>query len=463
MASEWLLQSAMRGMAKLRMSENQRSRRVLNGALLAIVLVLASALVIVPTLSLRAVERTARELSRAQGETFVRAAVDGWRRLEDDPDEAELEAFLKTHRNAGLRYVGIARGPGAAMVVEAGASRGTGPTSGEVGQMVDSGGLKRLTLPIPPLRRPRPGARPGPPDRPRAHLGPPHPFDGDGVLGGRGPRGGPDGPQHIIVAFEPLTANQLIQDASRARDVGVLAAFVLAILGLAIRHILEQRAGLQERLARERHLAALGEMASVMAHEIRNPLASLKGHAQLLSESLPEGEKTHKRSERVVKEAIRLEALTNDLLDFAKTGQPNRERIDPASLVQEAADAVSLGGIRIDSAAAPDRWPLDPLRMRQVLENVLRNAVQATPDGAQPPQATISVGRSGLVIEVADTGAGIAAADLAAIFEPFHTQRTRGTGLGLAVSRRIVEQHGGTISAANRTGGGAVFRMEIPA
>jgi two-component system sensor histidine kinase HydH len=199
----------------------------------------------------------------------------------------------------------------------------------------------------------------------------------------------------------------------------------------------------------------------VLAHEIRNPLASLKGHAQLLAEALPEGEPHHVKAERVVTEAQRLEVLTTTLLEFVRTGTIHRTACPPADILRDAARDVSPDRIDIADDEAPATWSVDGGRMHQVLANVLRNAVQASPDGARVT-AHVRAERDTLVYEVRDRGKGIDEGADAAIFEPFHTGRVHGTGLGLAVAKRVVELHGGSISAANHADGGAVFRMSIP-
>lgn len=167
-----------------------------------------------------------------------------------------------------------------------------------------------------------------------------------------------------------------------------------------------------------------------------------------------------RKANRVVTEALRLEALCNDLLDFARSSEPNRTSTDPRALLRDAAEAVS-SDIAVDTARAPERWSIDPLRMRQALENILRNAAQASPDGV-PPRARVATEGKHLVFEITDRGPGIAEDEVDIIFEPFHTKRIRGTGLGLAVTRRIVQQHDGRITASNRPDGGACFRIELP-
>jgi two-component system, NtrC family, sensor histidine kinase HydH len=196
----------------------------------------------------------------------------------------------------------------------------------------------------------------------------------------------------------------------------------------------------------------------VLAHEIKNPLASLKGNAQLLARMLPGGDKPRAKADRVVDEAIRLEQLTNDLLQFVRTGTIQRAPVDPAALVRDAASSLA-GDVTVDAAGAPATWSLDAGRIRQVVSNLLDNAVAAGP----PVRVAVRAGKGHLILEVADRGPGVAEGDRERIFEPFFTGKTQGTGLGLAICRRVVELHGGTIAVYPNPGGGAVFRAEIPA
>jgi two-component system, NtrC family, sensor histidine kinase HydH len=254
-----------------------------------------------------------------------------------------------------------------------------------------------------------------------------------------------------------VQARKLRDAAARTFYLGVAAAGMLLVIAAALVRSILRAAARERQLAHERRLASLGEMSAVLAHEIRNPLASLKGNAQLLAERLPPGEKARQKADRVVEEAIRLETLTNNLLVFVRTGELARRPTAPAELLREAAAAVDPE-IEVDAADAPPSWSLDAERLRQVLVNLLENAVQAGP----PVRARVSSSGGRLVFEVEDHGPGVAAADAERIFEPFFTKRAQGTGLGLAVAKRVVELHAGTIAVEDAPGGGARFRVTIP-
>jgi two-component system sensor histidine kinase HydH len=262
-------------------------------------------------------------------------------------------------------------------------------------------------------------------------------------------------PWWIVMEIDPPQGEALREAATRTFAIGGVAA--LTLLGVAIalvRRELRQVSEQRER-ERERRLASLGEMSAVLAHEIRNPLASLKGNAQLLAGMLAEGDKPRAKADRVVDEALRLEQLTTELLAFVRTGELARTAADPLALVREASASMA---VEIDGASAPSTWSLDAGRMREVIVNLLENAVAAGP----PVTATVRTKDKSLVIEISDKGPGVPAADREKIFEPFFTGKTRGTGLGLAIARRIVELHRGTLTVGDAPQGGARFRIEIP-
>ncbi len=135
--------------------------------------------------------------------------------------------------------------------------------------------------------------------------------------------------------------------------------------------------------------------------------------------------------------------------------------MSPADVLAAAARDVDGSRLELASGAAPATWSLDPHLLQQALGNLLRNALQASRDG-DPAGAEIRQENGELVFRVWDLGEGVPKADRERIFEPFYTTRTRGTGLGLAVARRIVTLHGGRIEVEDREGGGAVFRVALP-
>ncbi len=351
------------------------------------------------------------------------------------PTNEVLAQVLADHSDEGLRYIAIAEGR--RVIVEAGQPVGTL----DDGQARPRGRLRRARG---ELRIEQVG------DRMRIEL--PAAFRRTWGAGR---------PARLVVEIETSQASTLRSAATRTVAIGAIAAFVLlALAGWLVRRELRRRAEEGKR-ERERRLASLGEMSAVLAHEIRNPLASLKGNAQLLAGMVakrgdsPEDEKTRAKADRVVEEAVRLERLTQDLLAYVRTGEIARSPSPIASLVRGAAAAVSPE-IMVETIDAD--VSLDAARMHQVLVNLLENAVAAGP----PVTLRVTRDSGHLVIEVSDSGGGVAAGDREKVFEPFFTNKTRGTGLGLAIARRVVEQHRGTLTVHDAPTGGACFRIRIP-
>jgi two-component system sensor histidine kinase HydH len=268
-------------------------------------------------------------------------------------------------------------------------------------------------------------------------------------------------PSPILVEFEPRETEDLETSARRTLAIGGAASLALFVTGTVLWRLTVRAERLQEQQERQRRLAALGEMAAVLSHEIRNPLATIKGQAQLLAERLDPETREGDKATRLVKESLRLERLTDDLLSMVRAQTVERISADPAALLREAAASLEEPNVSLELGEAPESWPLDPDRVHRVLVNLLRNAVQASP-ADRPPVACVRQEGADLVYEVRDFGEGIGGGEEEQIFEPFHTTRVTGTGLGLAVARRIAELHGGSVRAGNHHEGGAVFRLQIP-
>lgn len=255
----------------------------------------------------------------------------------------------------------------------------------------------------------------------------------------------------------------------RARFGITLVFSLLAVgwgLGMAVVWLLRRQAAQEQRLARQNELERLGEVGAVLAHEVRNPLAGIKGYGQLLEEQLPDGrEREHARL--VVREALRLEQLTDDILYYTRSDAALSSAGHPEAVVDQLttllAPQLESGGIsfvrHIDSGAVV-RCSNDALH--RLLLNLLTNALQAMPEGGTVTLTVRAVG--GMVeLSVADTGPGIDPEMRAELFTPFRTSKARGAGLGLAVCRKIAESCGGSIHAADAPDGGALFLVKLPA
>lgn len=359
------------------------------------------------------------------------------------PDGQTVREILEAHQAEGLTYVAIERDGEVIHSAGQAALTGTEP-------FVEQAGIGRavagppLGRPVPPHMGPPPG---GLPPGGRAETPPGRPP----LLGGSLPL--------IVVEFRALKSSQLRDRAREMLGIGLLGAFLAALGALVFWWMLLQREVASEALREHSRLAALGQMSATMAHEIRNPLTSAKGHAQLLQELLEAG-RARKKAGQIVAELVRLEGLTNDLLVFIRSGKLTEEPVDPARLLHDAARRVG-GNIDVTDRGAPGQWPLDASRLDRVLVNILRNARKA---GGRDVKIAARVARENgaLVYEIRDHGPGIPHDILPTIFDPFVTSRVTGTGLGLAISRQIVEAHGGTIHADNHPDGGAVFTVRIP-
>jgi two-component system sensor histidine kinase HydH len=288
-----------------------------------------------------------------------------------------------------------------------------------------------------------------------------------GVEQGVGASAEPDGLSQLggralmVLEYEPVLARTMTSRALTMLLVSLVAATVLLIAAVIFWRLSRRAEAMSDQLAQDRQLKALGEMSAVLGHELRNPLAALKGHAQLLVEILPQDHPGRRGADTVVREALRVEDLTGQILEFAKTGKVAPLPEDPGDVARSAMEQSGYAGIDLELEGNLPPWPLDRMRIERVLINLLRNAVQAT-EGDQPVEFKVSRDTKGLVFAVRDHGQGIPPGEEQWIFEPFHTKRVRGTGLGLAVSKRIVEAHGGRISAENHPSGGALFTVWLP-
>jgi two-component system sensor histidine kinase HydH len=256
----------------------------------------------------------------------------------------------------------------------------------------------------------------------------------------------------LVTELEPPMVVTLEHGQIRIAVVAGIAGIVLLAFAVAWSRSAARLRSLEAKTAHNERLVALGSMSSVMAHELRNPLASLKGHAQLLAEDLEGKQKT--KAERVGKEAERLEVLTTSLLDFVRDGPISRAPIAPDALMDLALR--DLERTRVDVAVeSKTDIEVDAERLARALHNLIDNALKADEKGR------VSVAVTADAITVRDHGPGIAASDKARIFEPFVTTRVRGTGLGLAVARRIAEQHGGSLEGDTHPDGGALFTLKL--
>lgn len=217
------------------------------------------------------------------------------------------------------------------------------------------------------------------------------------------------------------------------------------------------------QLVESARLAAIGQLAAGVAHEINNPIGIIRGYLRTM---IPEASDRALREELSIldEEAAACQRIAEDLLTYARSPELSREEVQIAELLDETAHRfrATLDGddVAIEVQAAPGLLSVDPVRLKQVIANLLKNAVQASSREVRVEGEPL--GERGYRIRIADRGTGMTPEQHASAFEPFFTGRRGGTGLGLAVCQGIVRAHGGTITASAREGGGSVFEITLP-
>jgi len=224
---------------------------------------------------------------------------------------------------------------------------------------------------------------------------------------------------------------------------------------------------IEEQLRRADRLSALGELSAGLAHEIRNPLGSIRGTAEILRDGVAPDDPKREFTAILVREVERLNRVVQDFLDFARPAPPDHARIDLNAALNEVltltARQAERSNIVVDfSAGDLPEVAADVEQLKQVFLNLILNAIQAMPSGGRLAISSRS-GPGGVELRFRDTGLGIVEEDLERVFSPFFTTRRDGTGLGLAITSRIVRSHGGSIEVSSEPGQGSEFRIQLPA
>jgi two-component system sensor histidine kinase HydH len=236
---------------------------------------------------------------------------------------------------------------------------------------------------------------------------------------------------------------------------------------LIIRDLGEVRR-LQDEIRRTEKLAAIGGLAAGVAHEIRNPLSSIKGIASYFKNKFDESSSDKEMADVMIQEVDRLNRVISELLEFARPPEIKPKTTDVNSLIMHSVRLIEKEAsskeiaIRLDLSQQPLSAEIDSDRFSQCLLNLYLNALQAMGKGGQLSIKNFLVDDSFIIIEIRDTGSGIKAENLNKIFDPYYTTKTKGTGLGLAIVHKIIEVHNGNIKVRSDPGQETTITISIP-
>ncbi|HEX6865190.1 MAG TPA: HAMP domain-containing sensor histidine kinase [Thermoanaerobaculia bacterium] len=262
------------------------------------------------------------------------------------------------------------------------------------------------------------------------------------------------GRRTLRIALSPSAARASFVERSvapAAAGAGVLV-FALAVLG---GRLLVRQQEEQAREAIRRRLEGLGRAGASLAHQLRNPLATLKGSIQLLLESPAPG--SEKRLRSALEQAVRMESLIGQLLDYARPPRAEPAELALGRFLERLADGDAR--LRVEAGGAPAAR-VDPEHLRQILENLVENALAASPEGS-PVEVAVHGRDQQVEVVVADRGPG-PGDDPERLFEPYVTGRANGTGLGLPIARALAEANGGSLLLRPRPGGGTLAVLTLP-
>jgi signal transduction histidine kinase len=259
--------------------------------------------------------------------------------------------------------------------------------------------------------------------------------------------------------------------AAAADEAGELASGLVDIAAVALDRTFRTRslvrslqdlAAKQQELTRTEGLRRMGQMAAVVAHEVRNPLASIGGVLQVLHGRCPPGSQEQEVMGKVLERLADLNRLVGELLQYARPAPPTRRPVELAEFLAETASQAradpALRDVTVALSVQAVTWPIDPAMVQRLLLNLVLNAGQAMEGRGRIELGCRALpGSDGVELWVSDEGPGVPEDQRARLFEPFVTTKVRGTGLGLAVAQQVAEAHGGTITYQPSQSGGACF------
>jgi two-component system sensor histidine kinase HydH len=235
---------------------------------------------------------------------------------------------------------------------------------------------------------------------------------------------------------------------------------------LLIRDVTEIRQ-MENEVTRSRHLNSIGSLAAGVAHEIRNPLSSIKGFAVYFKERLSGNKEDEQTADVMIAETERLNRVISQLIEFARPLELKKEKVQFVELVQHTIKLIASDAqknkISVEIAASTDlpEVEVDPDKIKQVLLNIFLNSLAALKEGGNL-KIELSPGKDNLTVIISDNGGGIEKMDLLKIYDPYFTSKPAGTGLGLAVVQKIMEAHGGRIDVKSTIGKGTKVFLHFP-
>lgn len=276
----------------------------------------------------------------------------------------------------------------------------------------------------------------------------------------------------------PLDAQDQIVELSTFGAAGVIGGLLADRERMQRKRVEDTKAELEhvyielrqniEHLKKTERLTAAGQLSASLAHEIRNPLASISGAAGILSRGQVSAGDRAECLDILIKESHRLNKLLTNFLDFARPRLPRMQSTESGELIRAVVQLAQHSAVQrqvvleVHTEARNREIECDPEQIKQLLLNLILNAVQASPHGGQVRIHSFFVVDT-LIMEVSDDGAGIAPEERDKIFDPFFTTKENGTGLGLAIAANIAAQHSGTLTFVPGADHGATFRLELPA
>jgi signal transduction histidine kinase len=281
-----------------------------------------------------------------------------------------------------------------------------------------------------------------------------------------GLRGGIVASLSITILYLPFTI--VHWTAFSADDINSLLEMALYNLVAVVLGILRDREKREHlRLREAESLAAMGKAVSFLAHDMKTPLIAIGGFSRSIKRSHQSDEKDHEKLDIIIQEAQRLENMVREMLDFSRPLELHASAHDLQPVIKESIEVVrdlaeeKKVELRIQSAQDLPPWSFEAMRMKQVLINLLNNAVEASPEGGIVSVATFQKGKN-LFLEVSDQGSGIPSHKRSEVFLPFFSTKKGGTGLGLTIVKKIVEAHRGRVEILDNPKKGTIFRIVLP-